>query len=112
MEPVFGGTLSHLVQELWYDKDGQLLNMRPEALVESWLAAATSQLLGALAYAHEVAGVIHKDLKCDNVMLVGRPKLSAQELLAEPVHVMLADFGIAEAFTAVHTLAVAAPEDG
>jgi len=58
-----------------------------------------SQLLSALAYAHDGVGVIHKDLKTDNVLLVGPPKLKAQELLKERVHVMLADFGIAEIFT-------------
>lgn len=101
MEPVFGGTLTNLVQGVYYDKDGQLLGTRPEAMTEGWLATATSQLLSALAYAHDVAGVIHKDLKCDNALLVAKPKLSAEQLLKEPVHVMLADFGIAEVFQPV-----------
>uniref|UniRef100_A0A7S4STQ5 non-specific serine/threonine protein kinase n=1 Tax=Alexandrium monilatum TaxID=311494 RepID=A0A7S4STQ5_9DINO len=100
MEPVFGGTLTHLVQGLFLNDKNESIGMRPEALTESWVATAISQLLSAIAYAHDVAGVIHKDLKCDNVLLVAKPKLAALELLKEPVHVMLADFGIAEVFQA------------
>jgi len=99
MEPVFGGTLTQLVRGLYCDEAGELLGRRPPALGEAWLAGALSQLLGALRYAHETIGVVHKDLKCDNVLLVGRPNLTAEETLKEPLHVMLADFGIAEIFS-------------
>eukprot|EP00928_Gymnodinium_smaydae_P042593 TRINITY_DN28655_c0_g1_i1.p1 TRINITY_DN28655_c0_g1~~TRINITY_DN28655_c0_g1_i1.p1 ORF type:complete len:853 (+),score=191.39 TRINITY_DN28655_c0_g1_i1:140-2560(+) len=104
MEPVFGGTLTHLVQGLYFSPTGEHLAKRPVELKESWLAVAFAQLLSALAYAHEVAGVIHKDLKTDNILLVGRPDLGAPEALKQPVHVMLADFGIAEVFTPLQIL--------
>jgi len=97
MEPVFGGTLAQLVQRLY--PHGQTLDAHPPALSEVWLATVMSQLLGALTYAHEIVGVIHKDLKSENVLLVGRPGLDAEEILRQPAHTMLADFGIAEVFS-------------
>lgn len=109
MEPVFGGTLTHIVRGLHVAPSGEALRQRPAALKESWLATVTGQLLSALAYAHEVAGVIHKDLKTDNVLMVGRPQLSAEEMLSEPVHAMLADFGIAEVFAPVDVLRMHVP---
>lgn len=99
MEPVFGGTLTHIVQGLYLDKEGTHLGVRPASLTEVYLSAVIAQVSSALVYAHEVAGVVHKDLKCDNVLMVGRPKLSAEDMLKEPVHAMLADFGIAEVFS-------------
>jgi len=72
MEPVFGGTLTHLVQGLYYNAEEEYLAQRPANLSEGWLATLTSQVLSALLYAHEASGVIHKDLKCDNILLVGR----------------------------------------
>lgn len=99
MEPVFGGTLTHIVDALYFNAEGEPLGTRPDLLTEPWVATAISQILSALVYAHEVAGVIHKDLKTDNIMRVGRPKLSIEEQLQENVHMMLADFGIAEVFT-------------
>mmetsp|Transcript_30960 Transcript_30960/g.79530 ORF Transcript_30960/g.79530 Transcript_30960/m.79530 type:complete len:817 (+) Transcript_30960:56-2506(+) len=101
MEPVFGGTMTKLVSGLYYNDDGVHIGKRPEALAETWVAKAFAQLLSALEYAHHVAGVIHKDLKCDNVLLASRPQLGPEETLKEPVHVMLADFGIAEVFSAL-----------
>jgi len=101
MEPVFGGTLTHLVSGLHLTEAGESLGKRPEALTETWVAKVFAQLLSALAYAHDVVGVVHKDLKCDNVLLVGAPKLPPEEALKEPVHAMLADFGIAEVFAAL-----------
>jgi len=98
MEPVFGGTLTHVAQGLFFDTSGRHLGKRPESLTEGWLAKVFSQLLSALEYAHEVAGVVHKDLKPDNVLMVGPSKISVEELLKQPVHGVLADFGIAEVF--------------
>jgi len=98
MEPIFGGSLSQLVRELYQDEEGELLDRRPQSWTEAWLAAAISQLLGALAYAHDVVGIMHKDLKCDNILLLGQPGQSLEAKLLEPVHVVLIDFGLAEIF--------------
>jgi len=112
LEPVFGGTLTHVVSGLYF-ADGSHLGRRPEALSETYLAKACYQLLSALEYAHEVAGVVHKDLKCDNVLMVGKPSIGVLELLKAPVHVMLADFGIAEVFSALpgNTMSMTTGED-
>eukprot|EP00929_Paragymnodinium_shiwhaense_P096298 TRINITY_DN57852_c0_g1_i1.p1 TRINITY_DN57852_c0_g1~~TRINITY_DN57852_c0_g1_i1.p1 ORF type:complete len:955 (+),score=247.66 TRINITY_DN57852_c0_g1_i1:128-2992(+) len=92
MEPVFGGTLTNLVNAVY---DGVGHDPHPD-FEEGWVATVYLQLLSALSYAHGVAGLIHKDLKTDNVLMVARPNLEAAQLLLEPVHAMLADFGIAE----------------
>eukprot|EP00445_Apocalathium_hangoei_P018687 CAMPEP_0203907778 /NCGR_PEP_ID=MMETSP0359-20131031/49237_1 /ASSEMBLY_ACC=CAM_ASM_000338 /TAXON_ID=268821 /ORGANISM="Scrippsiella Hangoei, Strain SHTV-5" /LENGTH=839 /DNA_ID=CAMNT_0050832647 /DNA_START=32 /DNA_END=2551 /DNA_ORIENTATION=+ len=99
MEPIFGGTLTRLVSGLYCDEAGQLLGKRSEILTETWVAALMTQMLGALSYAHEVIGIIHKDLKTDNVLLVGAPYFTPAEVMKQPVHAMLADFGIAEIFS-------------
>eukprot|EP00927_Polykrikos_kofoidii_P067842 TRINITY_DN63277_c0_g1_i1.p1 TRINITY_DN63277_c0_g1~~TRINITY_DN63277_c0_g1_i1.p1 ORF type:complete len:847 (-),score=183.59 TRINITY_DN63277_c0_g1_i1:47-2545(-) len=104
MEPCFGGTLTALVTGLWCDDSGEHVGARPEALKESWIAVVVSQMLSALEYAHNVVGVIHKDIKTDNVLLVGRPKLTAAQQLLEPVHAMLSDFGISEVFSPIQPL--------
>lgn len=108
MEPVFGGTLGKLAYDLYYDSEGYFKAERPAALTETWVAMMMAQLLGALTYAHDVVGLIHKDLKSDNVLLVGRPNLAPEEVLQQPVHAMLADFGIAEVFAPDPVL----PRDG
>jgi len=105
MEPVFGGTLAKLVQDLYADGD------RPEALTEAWVASLLGQLLGALSYAHDVVGVIHKDLKNENVLLVGPSGREARAAILEPPYAMLADFGIAEVF-APDPLLAPATSDG
>jgi len=111
LEPVFGGTLARLLRRLYWSKDGSFLAARPPHLTEAWIAQTISHLLSALRYAHDVAGVIHKDVKPDNILLVGRPDLSAEEQLYEPVHAMLADFGIAELFTEEATLRPGGSDD-
>mmetsp|Transcript_20323 Transcript_20323/g.56492 ORF Transcript_20323/g.56492 Transcript_20323/m.56492 type:complete len:858 (-) Transcript_20323:329-2902(-) len=98
MEPALGGTLSHLSRAVHYDQNDQRVMDLPETLTESWVAAVFTQLLSALTYAHTVVGVVHKDLKGDNVLLVARPGLTVVQLLQEPVHAMLTDFGLAEVF--------------
>jgi len=98
MEPAFGGTLSSLIEGLFYNSKADHVGQRPLELTETWVATVVAQLLGALTHAHDIVGLIHRDLKCSNVLLVGRPNLSPQEVLQQPVHAMLADFGIAEVF--------------
>jgi len=98
MEPAFGGTLAQLVNGLYRNDAGEHFGQRPMELTEAWVATMLAQLLGALTYAHEVVGVIHKDLKSENILLVGKSGLKAVEVLEQPVHAMLADFGIAEVF--------------
>lgn len=102
MEAAFGGTLTSVVDGFFFDRDGNAFGARPDSLTEAWVATVFSQLLSALVYAHEIAGVVHKDLKCDNVLLVAPPKLSPEEVVRRPIHAMLADFGIAEAFATIH----------
>lgn len=98
MEPVFGGTLADLVQKVYLTPTGDTLRGRSEDLTEPWLGMLAGQLLGALTYAHDVVGIVHKDLKCENVLLAGCEDASPGEVLRRPVHAMLTDFGIAEVF--------------
>mmetsp|Transcript_31910 Transcript_31910/g.74665 ORF Transcript_31910/g.74665 Transcript_31910/m.74665 type:complete len:923 (-) Transcript_31910:30-2798(-) len=99
MEPVFGGTLAQLIRGMHFGPKGEAKNERPADLTEQWTATVMGQLTGALTCAHDVVGVIHKDLKAENVLLVGEPNLSPEEVLRQKVvHVMLADFGISEVF--------------
>eukprot|EP00746_Dinoflagellata_sp_MGD_P131193 gnl/MRDRNA2_/MRDRNA2_65009_c1_seq1.p1 gnl/MRDRNA2_/MRDRNA2_65009_c1~~gnl/MRDRNA2_/MRDRNA2_65009_c1_seq1.p1 ORF type:complete len:843 (-),score=165.61 gnl/MRDRNA2_/MRDRNA2_65009_c1_seq1:16-2544(-) len=102
MEPVYGGSFASLTRGMYMGDDGQLVEERPAALTESWVATAVTQLLDALRYSHEVVGLVHKDLKCDNVLLVAKPGAEYQEVLASPVHVVLCDFGISEIFRRKH----------
>lgn len=97
MEPVYGGTLTQVIRGLYFGQGGHI-SARPAALTETWVATVSSQLLSALRYAHDIVGVIHKDLKADNVLMVGQPNLPAEDVLRQPTHAMLADFGIAEVF--------------
>lgn len=98
MEPVFGGTLADLIQKLYTTPAGDTLRARPDGLSEPWVAMLAAQLLGALTYAHDVVGLVHKDLKCENVLLAGVEGATAAESVRRPVHAMLTDFGIAEVF--------------
>jgi len=99
MEPVFGGTLAQFIRGLYRGSKGEALNARPEELTESWVATVMAQLTGALTCAHDVVGVIHKDLKAENVLMVGEANISPLDVLRQKdVHVMLADFGISEVF--------------
>ena len=69
--------------------DGESLRQRLSRAVQlpvSEAVAMLRELADALAYAH-AAGVIHRDVKPDNVLLAGR-------------HVFLADFGVARAVAA------------
>lgn len=82
MESALGGTLKKLIDSLYRDDDGELRGMRPVDLTEVWVATLLAQLLGALTYAHDVVGVIQKDLKSDNVLLIGEPGLASSEAAA------------------------------
>jgi len=99
MEPIFGGSLASLVRELYQNEDGEPLNKRPTDLSEGWLAAVIGQLLGALTYAHDVVGIMHKDIKGENILLLGKPGATLQEKLSGQPHAVLIDFGLAEIFS-------------
>ena len=69
-------------------------NLQREVHVKGWRPAAhewtrlAEQLSDALAYLHDVAAVIHRDVKPANVLLAGDAE--------NPRHPFLADFGLAE----------------
>lgn len=83
MEPCRGGDLENAVKEP-ITKDPMEW--------EKWVAKSMKHTLEAIAYCH-ARGVIHKDLKPENVML-----LSPKGAPVENLHVVVVDFGIAEAF--------------
>jgi len=82
MEPCRGGDL----QEFRRGMDDM------DALsYERWVAKVLHQTLTAVAYCHG-KGVIHKDLKPENIMLASRNTV-------EKIHVVVVDFGLAEVFS-------------
>ena len=54
---------------------------------EGWTMSVFKQVLEAIVYCHS-HGVMHKDLKAENIMLTRK----------DPVHTVVIDFGLAEAF--------------
>lgn len=83
---------------------GELLDIvedhanKGKALPESWIARVFSQALEAIGYCH-AKGVMHKDLKFENVML--RHKVTAESPF-EMIHAIVIDVGLAELFGQEH----------
>lgn len=82
-----GGELVEAVREGRRGFDG-------EDMPESWAAVLVRQLLQALAYCHS-RGLIHKDLKSDNILLLKAPA-PGQRIFQTWPHVVLADWGLSE----------------
>uniref|UniRef100_A0A7S1F6F9 non-specific serine/threonine protein kinase n=1 Tax=Noctiluca scintillans TaxID=2966 RepID=A0A7S1F6F9_NOCSC len=59
---------------------------------EWWVSKVIQQTLGAVSYCHS-KGVIHKDLKPENVMMTSEKKSRIQD-----VHAVVVDYGLAEMF--------------
>eukprot|EP00927_Polykrikos_kofoidii_P040476 TRINITY_DN34592_c0_g1_i1.p1 TRINITY_DN34592_c0_g1~~TRINITY_DN34592_c0_g1_i1.p1 ORF type:complete len:1001 (-),score=159.40 TRINITY_DN34592_c0_g1_i1:66-2963(-) len=83
MEPCRGGDLQEYVKTL---------EPMDAITYERWVAKVMQHTLSALAYCHS-KGVIHKDLKPENVMLS-----TAKHTPIENMHVVVVDFGLAEMF--------------
>eukprot|EP00929_Paragymnodinium_shiwhaense_P070248 TRINITY_DN35577_c0_g1_i1.p1 TRINITY_DN35577_c0_g1~~TRINITY_DN35577_c0_g1_i1.p1 ORF type:complete len:852 (+),score=220.83 TRINITY_DN35577_c0_g1_i1:145-2700(+) len=65
-------------------------------LPESWVVIAFRQLFSAICYCHK-KGVVHKDLKGGNILLLHGPKKGQErELFSSPPHVVVGDLGLAE----------------
>jgi serine/threonine protein kinase len=65
-------------------------------LPERWVATVTKQCLQAVDYVHSM-GIIHKDLKSENIMLLFECDVDDPR---NPPHAVIIDLGIAELFTA------------
>lgn len=87
MEPAEGGELYKIIQQC--KKQGCTVH-------EGWAALVMQQVLGAIAYCHE-RGIMHKDLKCENVMLLNSPP-PGRSVLDMPPHAVVIDLGLAEVF--------------
>lgn len=83
MEPCSGGDLMEAVKYPC---------TQDAALWERWAAKVMLHILLAMSYCHS-RGVIHKDLKPENVMMV-----SPRGAQIKDVHVVVVDFGLAEMF--------------
>ncbi|TPX33530.1 hypothetical protein SmJEL517_g03628 [Synchytrium microbalum] len=68
-----GGSLLDLIR-----KQGRL----PEPLAQTLFA----QILSAVKYLHEVANIVHRDIKCENILLA----------TLDPPNALLTDFGLSE----------------
>lgn len=79
MEPAQGGELLSVLRKI---------HEQEQNLTEAWPAQVFQQCLSAMAYCHDRL-VVHKDLKPENIMLLG------QDYLSSP-HAVVIDFGIAE----------------
>ena len=102
---VFGGSLGECHRGLWPSTDmcvsdrSWSSNTQEHAkisrpLPESWVIRAFSQTLCAVAYCH-MKGVVHKDLKFENLML--RKKVTCDSPVDE-IHVVIIDVGMSELF--------------
>jgi len=83
METCQGGDLGHVMKHLGPMDAGTY---------ESFIATILQHTLSAVAYCHQ-KGVVHKDLKPENIML-----LTPADTPAPDIHVVVVDFGLAEMF--------------
>ena len=83
MENADGGELLKVVEDNF--KNGRYVN-------EKWAMEVFRQVLEAVAYCHS-RGVMHKDLKAENIML-----LTSVQTAAGAPHAVVIDFGLAEMF--------------
>lgn len=83
MEPCYGGDLSGYVK---------ILDPMDASTYERWVARVLGHVLSGISYCHG-RGVIHKDLKPENVMM-----LTEKEVPHADVHVVVVDFGLSEVF--------------
>jgi len=83
MEPCRGGDLQEAIRHPWTSDPRQW---------EAWVAKAMQHTLSAIAYCHS-RGVIHKDLKPENIMMGSEKGAAVQDL-----HIVVVDFGLAEMF--------------
>jgi len=92
----------HIITDVCYG--GELLDIVKEhaslskQLPEAWVARVFTQILQAIAYCHG-KGVMHKDLKFDNIML--RTKVTSESPI-EDIHVVVIDVGLSELFGPQH----------
>jgi len=84
MEPCRGGDLQEAVKQP---------GTQNPLLWERWVAKVLQHMLSAVAYCHS-KGIIHKDLKPENVMMS-----SARGAPIQDTHVVVVDFGLAEMFS-------------
>lgn len=83
---------------------GELMNIvedhasRAIPLPEAWIARVFCQTLEAIGYCH-AKGVMHKDLKFDNIML--KQPVTADSCMEE-IHAVVIDVGLAELFGSQH----------
>mmetsp|Transcript_12525 Transcript_12525/g.44352 ORF Transcript_12525/g.44352 Transcript_12525/m.44352 type:complete len:704 (-) Transcript_12525:70-2181(-) len=64
------------------------------AVPEKWAAVVFRQLFDALVYCHS-RGVVHKDLKSDNILLLHEPPADCEIFSVLP-HAIIADWGLSE----------------
>jgi len=84
MEPCWGGDLQECVKTL------EISDARE---YEKWVAKVMHHSFAALGYCHQ-KGVIHKDLKPENIMLS-----TDKDVPMEEMHVVIVDFGLSEVFS-------------
>lgn len=83
---------------------GELLDMIKDAMSwgfivpESWVQRVFCQAIEAIGYCHQ-KGVMHKDLKFENLML---QRKMTQTSTVDDIHVVVIDVGMAELFGAQH----------
>eukprot|EP00442_Polarella_glacialis_P045391 CAMPEP_0115086094 /NCGR_PEP_ID=MMETSP0227-20121206/22358_1 /TAXON_ID=89957 /ORGANISM="Polarella glacialis, Strain CCMP 1383" /LENGTH=665 /DNA_ID=CAMNT_0002475441 /DNA_START=249 /DNA_END=2246 /DNA_ORIENTATION=+ len=87
MERAAGGELHQVLQEQ---------RRKNLELPERWVATVTRQCLQAIQYVHSM-GIIHKDLKSENIMLLR--ECDVDDPKSQP-HAVIIDLGIADVFNA------------
>mmetsp|Transcript_32642 Transcript_32642/g.83222 ORF Transcript_32642/g.83222 Transcript_32642/m.83222 type:complete len:652 (+) Transcript_32642:114-2069(+) len=87
MECAAGGELHQVVEEH---------RSKKQFVPERWVAAVMRQCLHAIAYVHSM-GIIHKDLKTENILLLHEADVNDAD---KPPHAVIIDLGIAELFSA------------